>query len=164
MQPPRAQPGEQVRVELMDFATDADRLSARVMHGSDVRELELAADRTVKGRYVGSFQPRTTGDYRVLYEPRGAAAAEAVLRVFDPSLELRYPGIHRGELAMLAEATGGRLIELHALASVVEHLRGEPTLTPVHRESSIWDNALTLGILVLLYCLDIALRRLKGLT
>jgi len=55
------------------------------------------------------------------------------------------------------------VVELADLATIPAQLKGEPKITPVHREASVWDNWLMLVLLVVLYALDVGLRRLTGL-
>jgi hypothetical protein len=63
-----------------------------------------------------------------------------------------------------AGGTTGRLVELHELALIPPTLKGESTLTQVHREASLWDNWLILAVVMFVYSLDVALRRLAGLS
>ena len=48
--------------------------------------------------------------------------------------------------------------------SLEKLLRGDSRYTELYRETSIWDNWVVLAILVLLYTLDVGLRRLTGLS
>ena len=105
------------------------------------------------------------GDYRLAYEPGG------VRRWLKPSCavlaapeELRHPNVNRPALALLAGVTSGRVVELPDLASVPATLKGESKLTQVHREATLWDNWLMLVTLMCIYSLDVALRRLAGLS
>jgi hypothetical protein len=78
--------------------------------------------------------------------------------------ELRHPDVDRAALQVLASASGGRLVELPDLATIVNELKGEAKTIAVHREVSLWDNWLVLIVIALVYCLDIGARRLAGLS
>jgi len=135
--------------------------------------VELAADPGTRGRYTGGFPLAEPGEYRVAFDARtGAEPLEARIRVTDSSEELRHPNVNRPLLEQLAGATrdvggkgqGGRLVELPELSSIPERLKGETRLSAAHREATIWDNWLTLALLIFIYSLDVGLRRLAGLS
>jgi hypothetical protein len=56
------------------------------------------------------------------------------------------------------------MVELPDLSSIADKLAGEAKFTELHREASLWDNWITLALLITLYCLDVGLRRLMGLS
>ena len=168
--PLRAQPGEQAQLDLMAFGADgtprADAvLPVRVVSGSEAAVAEMTADPGTKGRYTGKFKLPAVGEYRFLYEPSdGAKAAEARVRVLASIEEMRHPNVNRIALDRIASASGGQLVELPELTSILDQFKGESKLTQLHREATIWDNWLTLALLVLLYSVDVGLRRLAGLS
>lgn len=169
VRPVRVQSGEEAQVELMAIALDGTLHNERTLpvqlSGTGASTtLELSADPATKGRYTGRFTPQSAGEYRLAYDPGGGSVVEAKVRVMAASEELRRPNVNRAALALLASATGGRVIELPDLASVRPLLKGESRLTSVHREATLWDNGLVLVILMVLYLLDVALRRLAGLS
>ncbi|HTU21666.1 MAG TPA: hypothetical protein VMG10_26755 [Gemmataceae bacterium] len=170
VRPVRAQPNEQAHIELMAFSSDGspqteDRQAVQIQGGGSATTVELTADPAVKGRYTGKFTPKQAGEYRVAYNPTGAAdPVEARLRVTVAPEELRQPNVNRPALEQWANASGGQTVELPDLASIADRLQGESKLTELHREASLWDNWLTLAILIFLYSLDVGLRRLVGLS
>jgi hypothetical protein len=171
VRPVRAQPGERAQVELRAFAADGSprteaTLPVRVLGGDTADTLELTADPGTRGRYTGSFTLQNVGEYRVLYEPGGGAeAAEARVRVLTSPEELRHPNVNRPVLELMAAASaGGRLVELPDLASIADQLKGEGTKAERHREATLWDNWMTLVLLVSLFGVDVGLRRLTGLS
>lgn len=170
VRPVRAQPGEEAHVELMaigpEGAPRTERvLPVRLVAAGATGTLELAADPATRGRYTGKFLPKEAGEYRLAYDPGGGGpAVEARMRVVVAPEELRHPNVNRPALESLANGTGGRLVELPDLAAVPPTLQGESRLTQVHREASLWDNWLTLVVVMSLYSLDVALRRLAGLS
>ncbi len=170
VRPVRAQPGEEAQIELMAIGTDGTprterTLSIQLSGVGTPGSLELTADPATKGRYTGRFTPQSMGDYLLSYNPGdGTPAVEAKLRVMAAPEEMRHPNVNRPALDLLASATGGRVVELDDLASVVPGLKGESKLTQIHREATLWDNWLTLVVLISIYSLDVALRRLAGLS
>ncbi len=170
VRPVRAQPDEPAQIELMAFAPDGSpRTEAtqevQVQGGESATTVELSADPAVKGRYTGKFTPPQEGEYRVVCNSPGSAeTVEARLRVVVAPEELRQPNVNRPALETLAVRAGGRMVELPEIASVGDRLEGQPKFTELHREASVWDNKLTLIFLIFLYCLDVGLRRLVGLS
>ena len=168
VRPVCAQPGEQAQIELMAFDQDgnprlAPILQLRLQGEGAPGHIELSADPTLQGRYVGSFVPPQLGDYRLIYAG-GAEPVKAKIHVAFASEELRDPNVNRPVLKTLANATGGKLVELFDLATIPERLSGTPKHRVVHREATVWDNWLTLALLISVYSLDVGLRRLAGLS
>jgi hypothetical protein len=171
--PVRAQPGEQAQIEVMAFTPEGApftqaTLPVQVLGSGPLNTqdtVELLADPNVKGRYTGKHLLKNTGEYRITFSPgAGAPAAEARIRVLAASEELRHPNVNRPALQMLASASGGQMVELPDLAAIPEQLKGEVKLTSLHREAPLWDNWLTLALLMFIYSLDVGLRRLAGLS
>jgi hypothetical protein len=154
----------------MAFAPDGGprtepKLSVTVTGPGDPQFVSLDADSATLGRYVGRFTPKAEGDHRVRFDTGdGQEPAEAELRVAYAPEELRRPGINRPALELLATHTGGQLVELADLGMIPDKLQGETKLIELHREESIWDNWLTLVLLVLFYSIDVGIRRLSGLS
>jgi hypothetical protein len=167
VRPLRAQPGEQAQIELLAVTPDGTpriepKLGVRIL-GTTAQTVELTADPATKGRYLGRFTPQSTGDYRVVFDT-SFEPVEAKLRVQVAPEELRHPNVNRPTLELLANTSGGRLVELPDLATIPERLKGDSRFTELHREATIWDNWLTLVLLVGLYSVDVGLRRLMGLS
>jgi len=169
VRPTRVQVGDQALVELMAFAADGTpvirkSLVVNLAGPGAPRPLELTADPELKGRYTGKFSAETAGDYRLSFESEGAEKVETQFRVSGSAEEFRHPNVNRADLQKLAEGSGGKLIELPDLAVIPDLLRGEPRLSRVHREMTLWDNLLMLAVLVFVYSLDVGLRRLAGVS
>jgi hypothetical protein len=170
VRPVRAQPGEQAEIELMAFGPDGAPVNEAkqvvpVQGGGSVNMVDLAADPAVKGRFTGKFTPKLAGEYRLTYTPPGQKEPiEARLRVMVAPEELRHPNVNRSALELLASTADGQMVELPDLATIADQLQGEAKFTELHRESSVWDNWLTLSLLIFLYTLDVGLRRLMGLS
>jgi hypothetical protein len=177
--PVRAQPGEEARLELTAVNTDGSPRSEPMLpvraltpgpspsgrgERGEGQLVEMIADPAKKGRYTGKYRVTAVGEYRFRYEPGDGAAAEAKVHVLPSVEELRHPNINRVALQRLASLSGGQLVELPDLATIVDKFKGEIKLTQLHRETTIWDNWLTLAILIILYSVDVGLRRLAGLS
>ena len=169
--PVRAQPDDDIAVELMAY-TDAGapilEPSMKVdLTGPGVKQtLTLHADPNSKGRYTGKVQVPTPGEYRFLHKPDLGDAVEAKLRVLIAPEEQRYPNVNRQALKSLAETTHGEMLELSdpdLSKKILAKLKGEIKQSKRSLEATLWDNWLVLTLLVVIYCLDIGLRRLSGL-
>jgi hypothetical protein len=170
VRPVRARPGEEAQIELVAIGPGSQPrtergLTLQLAGTKGTEPIEVVGDPDAKGRYTGKFIVKEPGDYRVTYDGgAGGSSAEAKLRVISASEEERRPHIDRGALQALAGATEGKLVELHELHAIPPTLKGEAKLLQVHREASLWDNGPFLLMLIVLYSLDVALRRLAGLS
>ena len=73
--------------------------------------------------------------------------------------------MNRPQLELLANTTGGRVVDLDELDTVPDQLENRaPEERQLHREATLWANWLILLILVLTYTLDVGIRRLMGLS
>jgi len=165
VRPVRAQPGEQVQIELMAFHGDGSprqepKLALQVAGPNGSRTVDMAADPTTVGRYTGRFLPDATGAFRVFFEAiKGEQPLEARVQVANATEELRRPNVN---LPGLKQA--GTVVRLDELDTIRSQLRGETKVAELRREATIWDNWLVLSILVIVYALDVGLRRLAGLS
>ena len=166
VRPVRARPGEVAEIELRAFDAEGsprgeEVLPLRVEYGdAESASVEMLADKAVAGRYLGKFTPQGIGDYRFAYEPGGALeAVEARMHVSPATEELRRPNVNATALAQL-----GKLVPIDQLGSIGGELAGEPKVVALYSEASIWDNWLMLSLLILIYSVDVGLRRLAGLS
>jgi hypothetical protein len=170
VRPVRARPGEEAQVELMAIGAGQQlraepSLAIQLASKSASETIQLTADPATKGRFTGKFLVKEPGEYTLKYEPgAGGSGAEARFRVVSASEELRHPSVDRAALESLAGATEGKLVELPELYTIPSTLKGEASQNQVHREASLWDNGVFLLLLIFLYSLDVALRRLAGLS
>jgi len=170
VRPVRAQPGEEAQLELMAFSRDGAPIETPTTKVSLLAPgsrdtIELTADKNRKGLYTGKFTPEKPGVHRFVYQPPGGAdPAEATIRVLVAPEEYRHPNLNRPTLELLASATGGKMIKLDDFGSIPEKLAGEAELKQLHHEATIWDNWLTLSVLVLVYSFDVGIRRMMGLS
>jgi hypothetical protein len=170
VRPVRCQPGEPAEVELRAVLSDGSPLTAptasvQVQGGGEAKSVELTADPAVKGRYLGRFTPTKPETYYLKYNAAGSTEpVEAQLHATVAPEERRQPNVNRPLLQLMGDASGGQMLELSSLAEIPDYLTGESRLSEVHREADLWDNWITLAILICLYSVDIGLRRLLGLS
>jgi len=170
VQPVRIQPGETAEIELLAFRTGGaphteKKLSLSLTGPEKPRKVEVKADGAIKGRYTGRFMPKVAGNYRLAYEPEGGEeSVEARVRVITAADEMRHPNLNRTALESVSNSSGGQVVELTDLASIPDKLKGEVRTSHLYREASVWDNWLTLMLLVVVYSVDVGLRRLVGLS
>jgi hypothetical protein len=170
IKPVRAQPGEDATVELRAYTeggapVEQPSLPVEITGPGTRTSLVLDADPNTKGRYIGKYRVPTVGDFRFQY---GNGTAEARLRVLAAPEEMRYPNVNRTALKSLAETTGGEMVELtdpEWAQKIVAQLKGEPKVTKrPPSEATVWDNWMVLAVLVVVYALDVGMRRLGGLS
>jgi hypothetical protein len=166
VRPVRARPGEPAQIELMAYRADgAPRTDSQLMlrverEGAPSETVEMIADQATIGRFTGNFVPETEGNYRLVFDPgEGQESIDRRLHVRPSADELRRPNVNMEALAQL-----GSVVGLGKLASITGELKGEAKTTTLHREAEIWDNWLMLSLLILIYSVDVGLRRLAGLS
>jgi hypothetical protein len=170
VQPVRIEPGQTAEVELLAFtAGGAPRseknLSLNLTGPEEPRIVNVEADSASQGRYTGRFTPKVAGNYRLAYEPGGGEdSVEATVHVISTADEMRHPNLNRATLESMSNSSGGQVVELTDLAAIPEKLKGEVRTSHLYREASVWDNWLTLMLLVTVYSVDVGLRRLVGLS
>jgi hypothetical protein len=166
--PPR--PKEPTRIVVNAF-TDAgtpivqDKLDVEITGPGLQKTLSLAPEASEKGRYVAHYEFPAVGDFRVAY-----GAVETNFGVKRSPEELRHPNVNRAKLRLLATATGGKLVEMtdpdwtKTILDRVNQSNLATTENITPKSATIWDNWMTLVLLVGVYCVDILLRRLTGLS
>jgi hypothetical protein len=176
--PPR--PKETVHIQLFAFTESGAPIQEKTLRvdvaGPGFRKsVELKADPDNKGRFFNAdtdkvpFQFPMVGDYRISFGT-GANATEANFSVKRSSEELRFPNVNRGKMKLLADATNGKMAEMtdpDFAKTILERIEQSQLQTMTEkkpRTASIWDNWMLLTLLVVVYSIDIGLRRLAGLS
>lgn len=165
VRPVRARPGEAAQIELLAIKPDGaprtePSITLRVEHdGGPADTVELVADKALPGRYTGKYVPAEKGSYRFAYEHGGGEKVEAQMHVRASTEELRHPNVDRDALAQI-----GKLVEPKDLAVISGEFKGEPKTISLRRDEPIWDNWLMLTMLIVIYSIDVGLRRLSGLS
>lgn len=178
--PARAEVGQAVRVsvELVDQSlaeSASPTLMARLRRSAGVAtdpaaqtDLTLRLD-VADGRktYVGTWAPAQPGQYQAVAigSLLDGKDVTAEAEVFAPTDELRRPESDHANLALLAEQTGGRVLDGRGLAQLNDILpRREVRIVTPGREQTLWDRPLWLVVIVLLLGGEWVLRRLVRLT
>jgi len=163
--PPRIEPGHPVSIELDAVNAAGQPVTARTLpvavRPGDAAPLRLeSAGRP--GLYRGRWTPPERGTYHFRWTGEAEQAAEATLEAVTADRERRRVAVDRDTLGALAEASGGALLELEQFAALPERLTGTPSTVRRVHEAELWDNWLTLLLLVGFYCLDVFIRRFTG--
>ncbi|MCC6580702.1 MAG: hypothetical protein IT440_09685 [Phycisphaeraceae bacterium] len=166
--PRRAEPGEAVQLELYAVDEEGKPLTdAAVMIGvsrADRTETVTAENVGQPGHYRGRWMAGDAGVVKLVYTDAQGRAVSATLLVRGTTRELRQPAVDRDMLARLGNVTGGGMLELPQLHELPGKLVGQPQTITRQQEDEIWDNWLVLVLLVGLYCVDVGVRRVLGLT
>jgi len=167
--PNRCEPGSPVFVELN--LVDGDRkpvvaagqtLSIESPDGASGTIILRAASRP--GLFQGSFVPTVAGLHGVTLDRGAAGALTTDLLVAEPTRERAHPGVDREVLRTLADLTAGAVVEAGDVATIPGRLATGSIETRRQVDDDIWDIWPVLALLVGLYCADIAIRRLSGLS
>ena len=165
--PSRVQPGETVTIELfaVDKAGNAiDRADMTVqVAGTDFAQ-RLTLERAGQaGHYRGTWRPGELGGYKLSFTDAQEKVMTSAVQVAGSDAEMRRPTIDRDLLTRLADATAGRVVEVDEFDRVSEWIEGESRTVNLVHEEDLWDNWLTLLVLVSVYCVDVGVRRMSGL-
>ncbi len=165
--PQRVEPGTPVTIDLYavddknkPLNQDAVTVGVNGKDSKDTVKLDRIGD---AGHFRGSWTPEQLGVFNVEYDSGVPGGLSATVEVANSGRELAQPDVDRETLSTLAEISGGRLIELTQLEDLPKRLTGETTQQQRPYEDDLWDNWLTLLLLVSLYCTDVGIRRVLGL-
>ena len=167
--PNRCEPGSPVFVELN--LVDADRKPIAVAGQPLSIDSPDGAGGTIQlrgasrpGLYHGSFVPTLAGRHGVTLDRGSAGGLSTELIVAEPTRERAHPGVDREMLRTLADLTAGAVVEAGDVATIPGRLATGSIETRRQVDDDIWDTWPVLSLLVGLYCTDIAIRRLSGLS
>jgi len=171
VEPDRCEPGSTVLVELnLPPAPPGGAAAARpaeppaqsitVTLAGRSTPLELvAAERP--GLYRGGFTPAAAGRH-VLGATSAAGPLSADLVVAPSRRELARTAVDRPALRAVADFTGGAVLEADAFSTLAYRLEEATVEATRSLEDDVWDTWPVLVLLVGLYGVDIAIRRLTG--
>ena len=115
------------------------------------------------GLWQGAFVPAAAGRFTLALPKRGGALSTDLV-VAEPTRERALPGVDRETLRGLADLTGGTVVEPGDLEGLRAVLAARPMETRRLVEDEVWDTWPVLVALVGLYVVDVAVRRLSGLS
>ncbi|MBI1367716.1 MAG: hypothetical protein GC162_03590 [Planctomycetes bacterium] len=172
--PAEVEVGSEVSVELyavgasgrpVDDAEIRLEITGETEGGAPPPRSSVTVRRTNQGGYYrGLWRAEQAGAFTVSYNDAKNRKVGAMVMVNESGRELIKPQVDRDALGTWADATGGSLIELGDVHELPDKLAGEAVTLHRPREREVWDNWLTLMLLVGLYCTDVGIRRLLGLT
>jgi hypothetical protein len=108
--------------------------------------------------------PTVAGLHGVTLDRGAAGGLTTDLLVAEPPRERAHPGVDREVLRTLADLTAGAVVEAGDVATIPGRLATGSIETRRQVDDDIWDTWPVLALLVGLYCADIAIRRLSGLS
>lgn len=154
------------RLGMRDASAAPDQLQL-LLYRDDQRIGETALIRSQGGdptRLSGEFVPDRTGRYRAVVHLPNAEEAEARFIALEENLEETEVAVDVNYLRILAETSGGRMLNPSELDSVLAPLDDEPVeQQPLVKRSSVWDHPLLFYVICALLGLDWYLRRKWGL-
>jgi len=125
----------------------------------DGNRVELMLEQSGPGQYEAETDASTSGNYIAIVRPRdGAKPLPPVLGGATQSSSAEYVSLRsdRGLLEQIAEASGGRVLDLGEVSA--QDLYERDTIEPRRAEASLWRTLLLLTVIVML--LDVATRRI----
>ena len=168
--PRRIEPGEPLALELYTIGTGGKPLAEQSVTleaqiGAATEQVVLRAVTGQPGLFRGSWTPRKSGDtLQLSFIDARDRLVSAVVEVAGSGQEMLRPIVDRDALDEMAQASGGTMLELDQIEKLPQFLKGEPVIEARQFSEEIWDNWLTLVLLVSIYCIDVGVRRLQGLT
>ncbi len=164
--------GESVKLILAETIAgknDAEKAPAASPAEATNVVMRLEAFRRMPGsnRFDVTFTPPRPGRFVIqaegIPEQAGTPSQGAVIRVDKPDLEFRRPDADHETLTLLAEASGGRVLELDELESAFATIRDRSALIPDDIVEPLWDSKLALLLFVLIISIEWTLRKGFGL-
>ena len=136
-------------------------VSRASLDGGPTERVRLNPDPRRATRFEGSYRSQSPGRYRVAYDS-SSGLVETEFLVVESQEEYRRPHVDRQALETLANASGGRLLELDELDQIPGLLKGETRYRRLRCQQPLWDNWLVLILIAVLYCADVGIRRALG--
>ena len=167
--PSRIEPGESVAVELYTVGEDDkplenEQVTLEATAGAAVETVVLDRVDGQAGLFRGSWVPRSGDTVQLHFVDARDRFVAAVVQIASAGQEMLEPIVDRDALDEMARASGGAMIELDQIDRLPKRLEGDPVTEQREYSEEIWDNWLTLILLISIYCIDVGVRRLQGLT
>jgi len=169
--PERLEPGEDVVIEVYLEGSDCQPLEQQEVELRVVRRKSGAFEPLLidsagmgDGHFRGFWTATEPGIFDITSALEGVEPVSAMVHVRGSRREMMNPSIDLDALGELADLTGGGVLQLGQIGQLRDKLEGETVQWVRTHEEEIWDNWLGLLLLVALYCTDVGLRRMMGLT
>ena len=161
------------KMELGDALTVSAECRDEVLQPLIVDEIELLLERsgdapeTVQllpveespGTYSAQVRPNQTGNYRVYSMPAEGKTVEMQFQVVPAQIESEGP-VDRAELSAIAAADGGQLLDTpEELLAAVDDIPSRSAIDTFRTPHSIWDDWLTVALLLGALSLEWILRK-----
>lgn len=169
LRPRRPRISDDVRVELHAFDANRkprsdDRQTVSVSSSTGQIELTLERDDKQPGRYLGKWTVSEADEHHIRFGASAKPEIETTVRVAACPDEYRKTTVNRELLAEIATGGGGQLFELALIDEIPDQIQVKPRLYRLQKDAALWDNWLLLAVAVAIYAVDIAARRLNGLS
>lgn len=123
--------------------------------------LDLMAVSGQEGQYRGEFTAQTTGQYS--YSTLQDPAAVVKFEVTQPNLEQMETAMNQNLLQGMADAGHGHFLREEDLNKLPSMISDQSATVPLFRTIELFHSAWWLALLLVLFCLEWLLRRLKQL-
>ncbi|MCH7870418.1 MAG: hypothetical protein IID33_01830 [Planctomycetes bacterium] len=139
-----------------------DRLKAGPTHRFLLHRLSAEAN-----EFEGTWVPPRPGNYALSitdFSPNPDESVPSVsLRVEPPSLESKSPQADHALLERLADASGGRVVDLDELAEVLGTIPDRSVRIPDDVVEPLWDSKLVFALFALMISMEWVSRKVMGL-
>lgn len=162
-------PGEMVRMSVVARLVDAGRYKPRIdLIQPDGRKVQLAPkpEQSDDTAYAAHYTPELEGEYEAVLTNNVGKPEHDVVRftVYDDSVEQRCVQADREMMNLIAEVTGGEMLEIGELNTLPDKMQAFETLARERvKPVDIWDRLPIFGSLVCLLGVEWFLRRASGL-
>jgi hypothetical protein len=162
-------PGEIVRLAVSAKLVDRARYKPRIeLTQPDGRKVRLTPNprQDNEAVYAANYTPEMEGEYEaVLYSNVGKPEKDIVrFTVYDDSVEQRCVQADREMMNLIAEVTGGEMLEVGELDTLPDKVRAFETLAKERvKPIDIWDRLPVFSTLICVLGVEWFLRRASGL-
>ena len=123
------------------------------------RSIKLAAMAEAPGSYQLQMRPNQTGSYRVRSQPKDGKMVEVPFQVVPAQVEREGP-MDRAELAAIAAATGGRMLDTPGeLLAALEEIPSRSATDTYRTPHAVWDGWGTVAFMLIALALEWLLRK-----
>ncbi|MBN1510242.1 MAG: VWA domain-containing protein [Sedimentisphaerales bacterium] len=162
-------PGEMIRMtvsaKLVERARYKPRIELTQPDGGKVR-LTPEPLKSNEAVYVAHYTPAAEGEYEaILYSNVGKPEKDIVrFTVYDDSVEQRCVQADREMMNLIADVTGGEMLEVNELEALPDKIQAFETLARERvKPRDIWDRLPVFGTLICVLGVEWFLRRASGL-
>ena len=162
-------PREMIRMTVSAKLVERSRYKPRIeLAQPDGRKVRLTPEprQDNEAVYVAQFAPETEGEYEaILFSNIGKPEKDMVrFTVYDDSVEQRCVQADREMMNLIAEVTGGEMLEVAELDALPDKMQAFETLARERvKPKDIWDRLPVFSMLICVLGVEWFLRRASGL-